>query len=38
MVVENTKVDPGDGVLNIGIVEHNVGRLAAELESHLLQV
>ena len=38
VVVENAKVDPGDGVVDIGIVENNVRGLATELESDLLQV
>lgn len=38
MVEEDTKVDPRDGVVNVGIVEDNVGRLATELEGDLLQV
>lgn len=38
-VVEvDTKVDPVDGVVNVGVVEDNVGRLAAQLERDLLQV
>ena len=38
VVVVDAKVDPVDGLLNVGIVEDNVGRLTAELEGHLLQV
>lgn len=38
VVVEDTKVSPGDGVVDVGIVEDNVGGLAAQLESNLLQV
>lgn len=38
VVVEDTKVGPGDGVINVGIVEDNVGGLATELEGDLLQV
>ena len=38
-VVEvDAKVDPRDGLLDVGVVEDNVGRLAAELERHLLEV
>lgn len=32
VVEENTEVDPRDGVVNVGVVEDNVWRLAAELE------
>jgi hypothetical protein len=38
VVQEDTEVDPGDGVLNVGVVEDNVGGLASELEGNLLQV
>ncbi len=38
VVEEDTEVDPRDRVLNVGIVENNVGRLAAELKGDLLQV
>lgn len=38
-VVEvDTKVDPGDSVLEVGIWENNIGRLSSKLESDLLQV
>lgn len=38
-VVEvNTKVDPGDGVFDISIVEDDVGALATQFEGNLLQV
>ncbi len=38
-VVEvDAKVDPGDGGLDVGVVEDNVGGLAAELEGDLLEV
>lgn len=38
-VVEvDTKVDPADGLLDIGIVEDDIGRLAAQLEGDLLEV
>ena len=38
-VVEvNAEVDPVDGLLDIGVVEHDIRRLTAELESNLLQV
>lgn len=38
-VVEvDTKVDPRDGVVNVGIREDNVGRLATQLQGNLLQV
>lgn len=38
VVEEDTKVGPGDGIVDISIVEDNVGRLAAEFQSNLLQV
>lgn len=38
VVEENTKVDPRDGVLKVGVVEDNVGRLATEFKGDLLQV
>lgn len=38
VVEEDAEVDPGDGVLDISIVEDNVGGLATELEGDLLQV
>src|SRR4051812_27017253 len=38
VVVVDAKVDPADGLLDVGVVEDNVGRLAAELERDLLQV
>lgn len=38
VVVEDTKVGPRDGVVNVGIVKDNVGGLATELEGDLLQV
>ena len=38
VVEENAKVDPGDGVFNVGVVENDVWRLASELEGNLLQV
>lgn len=38
-VVEvNTEVDPMNGFLDIGVIKNDVGRLASELERHLLQV
>lgn len=38
-VVEvDAEVDPGDGVFDVGVVEDDVGALAAELEGDLLQV
>lgn len=38
-VVEvDAKVDPRNGLLNVGVVKDNVGRLATELECNLLQV
>lgn len=38
-VVEvDTKVDPVDGVLNVSVVEDNIGGLAAKLERDLLKV
>lgn len=38
VVVEDTEVGPGDGVVNVSVVEDDVGGLATQLESHLLQV
>lgn len=38
VVEEDAKVDPGDGVVDVGVLEDDVGRLATELESDLLQV
>lgn len=38
VVEEDSEVDPGDGVVNVGVVEDNVGALAAEFEGDLLQV
>lgn len=38
VVVVDTKVDPVDGLLNVGVVEDNVGGLAAQLQGNLLQV
>lgn len=38
VVEKDTEVDPRDGVLDVGVVEHNVGRLATELEGDLLEV
>lgn len=38
VVEEDTKVDPRDGVVNVGVVEDDVGRLASKLEGDLLQV
>ena len=38
-VVEvDAEVDPLDGLIDVGVVEDNVGTLAAKLESNLLQV
>lgn len=38
-VVEvDTKVNPGDSVLEVGVWENNIGRLSSKLESDLLQV
>ncbi len=37
-VEEDAKVDPRDGVVNVSVLEDDVGRLSAELESDLLQV
>lgn len=38
-VVEvDAKVDPGDGLLNVGVVKHNIGGLAAQLKGDLLEV
>lgn len=38
MVEEDAEVDPGDRVLDVGIVEHDVGALATEFEGDLLEV
>lgn len=38
VVVVDAEVDPGDGLLDVGVVEHDVGGLAAELEGDLLEV
>ena len=38
VVIKNAKVDPRNRILDVGIVEHDVGALAAELERDLLQV
>lgn len=38
VVVVDAEVDPGDGLLDIGIVEDDVGRLASKFKRHLLQV
>ena len=38
VVKEDAKVDPADGILNVRIVEDDVGALAAQLQGNLLQV
>lgn len=38
VVEEDTKVDPRNGVVNVGILKDDVGRLATKLEGDLLQV
>ena len=38
MVEEDTKVDPGDGILDVGIVEHDVRALSTEFKSNLLEI
>lgn len=38
VVEEDTKVDPRDGVVNVGVIEDNVGGLATKFEGDLLQV
>lgn len=38
VIVEDTEVSPRDGVVDIGIVEDNVGGLATQLKGDLLQV
>lgn len=38
VVKEDAKVDPADCVVDVCVVEHNVGGLSTELESHLLEV
>ena len=38
MVEEDAKVDPANGVLNVCIVENDIGALAAQLQGDLLQV
>lgn len=38
VVVVDTKVDPVDGLLDVGVVEDDVGGLATKLQGNLLQV
>lgn len=38
VVEEDAEVDPRDGILDVGVVEDDVRRLASELEGDLLQV
>lgn len=38
VVVVDAEVDPADGIVNVGVVEDDVGALSAELEGDLLQV
>ena len=38
VVEEDAEVDPGDGVVDVGVIEDDVGALAAKLESDLLQI
>lgn len=38
VVEEDTEVSPGDGVVNVSVVEDDVGRLATQLKSDLLEV
>ena len=38
VVEEDTKVGPRDGVVNVGVIEDDVGRLATQLEGDLLEV
>ncbi len=38
VVVVDTKVDPRDGLLDIGVIEDNVGGLATKFQGDLLQV
>ena len=38
VVEEDTEVDPRDGVVNVGVLEDDVRRLATELKGDLLQV
>lgn len=38
VVVVNTEVDPVDGVLDVGVVENDVGGLATKFEGNLLEV
>ena len=38
VVEEDSEVDPGDGILDIGIVEDDIRGLTAKLESYFLQV
>lgn len=38
VVEEDTKVGPRDGVVNVGILEDNVGGLATQLKGNLLEV
>lgn len=38
VVEEDTKVGPGDGVVNVSVIEDDVGRLATQLQSDILEV
>jgi hypothetical protein len=38
VVEEDTKARPRDGLVNVGVVEDDVGRLSAQLESDVLEV
>lgn len=38
VVEEQSEGGPRDGLLEVGVVEDNVGRLSSELESHVLEV
>lgn len=38
VVVVNTEVDPVDGILDVGVIENDVGGLATKLEGNLLEV
>ena len=38
VVVEDTEVDPGDRILDIGVVKHYIRALATQFQCHLLQI
>ena len=38
VVEEDTEIDPGDGIVDISIVEHDVRALSTKLKGHLLEI